>query len=145
MFPLEARADTSAFGCSGRVLGEQTTVTMHALNAQSADVSPTSLDGETKWLGHMADDVGATYGPEPMATLSATPERLVLSGTRGTFRIPRNAVKKLSRAKMYPWVFSGLRIQHQVPGYPADLQFKPLGCHWREVQAALKTLGYPVG
>jgi len=93
----------------------------------------------------MADDVGSTYGPDPLASLTATTDLLILSSTRGTFRIPRNAVTKLSRGKMYPWFFKGLRLHHAAPGCPANLQFQPLSGHWREVQVQLKALGYPVG
>jgi hypothetical protein len=99
---------------------------------------------ESKWHGHMADDVGATYGHEPMATLTATGDALLLSGTRGTFRIPRAAVTKLGRGNMYPWLFSAVRIHHTVAGYPTNLQFKPLGMRPRDVRAHLRTLGYPV-
>lgn len=91
----------------------------------------------------MADDVAGTYGPEPMAFLSATTEELILAGTRGTFRIPRPEIIKLGRGKMYPWFFSALRIHHRVEGFPRDLQFKPLDAHWREVAEALRELGYP--
>lgn len=92
----------------------------------------------------MADDVGSTYGPEPLASLTATAELLILHGTRGTFRVPRTAVTKLGRGRMYPWFFKGLRIHHRATGLPRDLQFQPLGKHWREVQSELKGLGYPV-
>lgn len=100
---------------------------------------------ELKWHGHMADDVGATYGPEPMASLAATADALVLSGTRGTFHIPRAAVTKLGRGKMYPWLFSAVRIRHTVAGFPAGLQFKPLGVRPRDLLAQLRQLGYPTG
>jgi hypothetical protein len=102
-------------------------------------------DGEIKWPGHMADDVASTFGPEPMATLIATPDELVLSGTRGTFRVPRSAVVRLGRGKMYPWLFSALRIHHSVTGYPGALQFKPQPGNWRDVLVRLKSLGYPTG
>jgi hypothetical protein len=46
---------------------------------------------------------------------------------------------------MFPRVFSALRIQHSVAGYPDALQFKPQPGHWRDVLARLKTLGYPAG
>jgi hypothetical protein len=118
---------------------------MNTLNARTLEPLPTLAANETRWLGHMSDDVGSTYGSEPLAFLTTSPDVLVLSGTRGTFRMPRAAVVKLGRGKMYPWFFSALRIHHKVPGYPSDLQFKPLGLHWREVQAKLKSLGYPVG
>lgn len=91
----------------------------------------------------MADDVGNTYGPEPMASLTASADLLVLHGTRGTHRIPRSAVTKISRGKMYPWLFKGIRIHHNVAGLPRDLQFQPLSGSWRDVQAQLKALGYP--
>lgn len=92
----------------------------------------------------MADDVGSTYGPEPLASLTATADLLVLHGTRGTFRLPRTEVTKLGRGRMYPWFFKGLRIRHRVKQYPRDLQFQPLHGNWRDVQAQLKALGYPV-
>ncbi len=91
----------------------------------------------------MADDGAATFGPDPMASLTATPETLVLAGTRGTFRISRTAVVKLSRGGMYPWFFSGVRIHHNVAGYPRDLQFKPISSKLREVLLQLNGLGYP--
>jgi hypothetical protein len=91
----------------------------------------------------MADDVGGTYGPEPLAFLSATSEELVLAGTRGNFRVPRTSITKIGRGKMYPWFFSGVRIHHTVGTLPRDLQFKPLGEHWRQVMQALRELGYP--
>jgi hypothetical protein len=118
---------------------------MTVLNARTLEPLPSLSANETRWLGHMADDIASTYGPEPLAFLMASPDALVLSGTRGTFRLPRAAVTKLGRGKMYPWFFSALRIHHAVSSYPSALQFKPLGAHWREVQAKLKSLGYPVG
>jgi hypothetical protein len=102
-------------------------------------------DAEIRWPGQMADDVGNTYGPEPMATLTANANELVLSGSRGTFRLPRASVAALGRGKMYPWFFSALRIRHTIAGYPSDLQFRPQPGHWRDVLARLKSLGYPAG
>ena len=107
--------------------------------------APTASESvsEFKWHGHMADDVGATYGPEPLASLTATTDALVLTGTRGTFRIPRADVRKLGRGKMYPWLFSAIRIHHAVRAIPAELQFKPLGMRPRDVLTQLRQLGYP--
>jgi hypothetical protein len=117
---------------------------MTAVSIQRPDSSPViSNDGENKWPGHMADDIANTYGPEPLATLTATADELVLSGSRGTFRVPRSAVTRLGRGKMYPWFFSALRIHHSVAGYPDALQFKPQPGHWRDVLAWLKALGFP--
>lgn len=110
---------------------------------RSAEFLQPPAPGELRWPGHMADDVGATYGPEPLASLTATADGLVLHGTRGTFRVPRTAVTKLGRGRMYPWMFKGLRIRHCVAGYPRDLQFQPLDGQWREVLARLRELGYP--
>lgn len=92
----------------------------------------------------MADDVAATYGPEPLASLTATADELVLTGPRGTFRVSRPAVRKLGRGKMYPWFFAAVRIHHDAPNLPRDLQFKPLGLAPRDVLAQLRALGYPV-
>ena len=91
----------------------------------------------------MSDDVGATFGVEPMAYLSATRDELVISGSRGTHRLPRAGITKIGRGKMYPWFFAGIRVRHTVTTVPAELQFKPLGVHWREVLRALRELGYP--
>ena len=104
-----------------------------------------STAGEEKsWSGHMADDVAATGGIEPTALLTATTESLVLTSTRGNFRIPRSAVQRLGRGNLYPWFFSALRIHHHVTGVPKSLQFKPLTVGWRAVQENLEALGYPV-
>lgn len=92
----------------------------------------------------MADDVAATYGPEPMATLTATPEGLAMSGTRGNFRLPRTAIKRVGRGTFYPWFFGAVRIHHNIPGYPKNLQFKPLQLTPRELLAQLKALGHRV-
>lgn len=96
-----------------------------------------------RWEGHMSDDVAATFGPEPMAFLSATRDEIVLSGTRGTYRLSRSNIVKIRRGKMYPWFFSGVRLQHRVEGFPSTLQFQPSKQHWREVAQALRELGYP--
>ena len=117
---------------------------MHGVSEkQSGPPSADGHDGETTWPGHMADDVGSTYGPEPTATLTATADLLILSGTRGTFRLPRAAVTRLGRGKMYPWFFSALHIRHSVAGYPVNLQFKPLNSRWSDLRDRLETLGYP--
>ena len=91
----------------------------------------------------MADDIGATYGPEPLAFLLATADELILSGNRGTFPIPRASVTKIGRGSLYPWFFAAVRIHHTIPGIPAELQFKPLGQRPRDVAQALHALGYP--
>lgn len=91
----------------------------------------------------MANDGASTYGAEPLAFLSATADELVLSGTRGTFRIPRARVTRIRRGKMYPWFFSAVWIRHGMEAFPDDLQFKPLGADWRHVVETLRGLGYP--
>ena len=96
-----------------------------------------------RWDGHMSDGVGATYGSKPLACLSAESDHLLLSGNRGTFRIPRAAIVKLGRGRMYPWCFSGIRIQHSVSNFPEELQFKPMEGRSREILDQLRALGYP--
>ena len=91
----------------------------------------------------MADDVGSTYGPAPLAFLSATSDEILLCGNRGNFRLPRATVLKIGRGKMYPWFFRAVRIHHNARGLPVDLQFKPLGVHHREVLRQLRALDYP--
>lgn len=98
----------------------------------------------SKWEGHMADDVAATDGPEPMALLLATNDYLHLTSMRGNFKLPRAAVTKIGRGKFYPWFFAAVRIHHTVPGFPRDLQFKPLCAKPAEVLTQLRALGYPV-
>jgi hypothetical protein len=118
---------------------------MNASQTKSYRSQP-NTDGSTQlsWPGHMADDVAATYGQEPLANLTATPECLNLSSTRGNFRVPRAAVTKLGRGNFYPWFFSAIRIHHTVAGAPRSLQFKPIGLKPREVMTKLGELGYPV-
>ncbi|MBL9188695.1 MAG: hypothetical protein JNK23_14530 [Opitutaceae bacterium] len=96
-----------------------------------------------QWSGHAADDVASTYGPEPLATLTATPDELILTSTRGNFRLPRTAVTRIGRGNLYPWLFSAVRIHHSISGYPRALQFKPLGAKTSDVRLQLQALGYP--
>ncbi len=91
----------------------------------------------------MADHVGATYGQEPMAFLEATAAELLLSGNRGTYRLARADVVKITRGGLYPWLFGSLRLRHRVAKFPAELQFKPLDASVDAVRTALKNLGYP--
>jgi hypothetical protein len=98
---------------------------------------------EFKWPGHMATDIAATFGPDPFATLTATSEALVVSGTLGTFRVPRSAVKRIGRGTLYPWFFGAVRIHHNIPGFPDALQFKPIELKPREIIEQVAGLGYP--
>jgi hypothetical protein len=107
--------------------------------------SPAKLDAPTcRWEGQITNGLGTTYG-FPAATLCADSTELVLTGTIGTFRLPRASVQKVGRAKLYPWFFAGIRFHHNNPGCPEELQFTPLGLSSRAVIAQLQILGYPVG
>lgn len=92
----------------------------------------------------MADDVGATYGPVPLATLTLTPDGLRVAGNLGDFHVPRPQLRKIGRASMYPWLFRGIRIHHACPGLPASLQFKPLDQSPAKLLEELRHLGLPV-
>jgi hypothetical protein len=142
-----AQAPTSRFPTK-RVGGvcEAFAIRMNASRQIESTLSePVTRPGEQRWSGHMADDVAATYGPEPLASLVATSSELVLAGSRGTYRIPRTAVTKVGRGRLYPWFFAGLRIHHNAPGLPGELQFKPMDTHRDEVKSSLRGLGYPTG
>lgn len=118
---------------------------MNAPQTKSYHTEPnTESSVQLSWPGHMADDVAATYGTDPLANLTAIPEFLSLTSARGDFRVPRAAVTKLGRGNFYPWFFSAVRIHHTVVGLPHSLQFKPLGLKPRDVMAKLRELGYPV-
>ena len=97
------------------------------------------------WKGHMSDGIGSTYGPEPLAHLSADPDHLILSGNRGNFRLPRSAIRKLGRGGLYPWFFGGIRIRHTAAHFPEELVFKPMVVGEREILNRLRELGYPSG
>ena len=96
-----------------------------------------------RWEGSLSNGIGTTSGP-PLAVLSADANGLVLSGTLGTFHLARASVVKLGRGMMYPWLFAGIRIQHNAPNSPQILQFKPQGVSSREILTRLRALGYPV-
>lgn len=96
------------------------------------------------WPGHVADDVAATFGPEPKAHLTATRDGLSISSTRGEFHLPRASVVKICRGNFYPWFFAAVRVHHHEPSVPVSLQFKALGHKSSEVLARLRELGYPV-
>jgi hypothetical protein len=116
---------------------------MSTSSTQTFDRTLPLAAGEFRWNGHMSNGVGTTFGPEPMASLTATSDTLVLSSNLGVFRIPRAAVSKIRRSNLYPWLFAGVRIHHSVPTLPDELQFKPLETHRRVVLQQLATLGYP--
>lgn len=97
-----------------------------------------------RWNGHMSDGVGSTFGVEPLAHLSVDAGQLVLSGTRGNFRLPRSHVTKIGRGGFYPWFFGGIRIYHNLKTIPEELVFKPMGTREREIFARLQAMGYPV-
>ena len=92
----------------------------------------------------MSDGVGATYGANPLAFLSVNSDALLLSGSRGTFHLPRTSVVKVGRGKMYPWFFGGIRIRHNISSYPDELQFQAMGVRSREILDRLRALGYPM-
>lgn len=96
-----------------------------------------------RWEGHMADDVASTYGSEPCAALTATPDELRLKGNRGDFRLPRSAITRISRGGLYPWFFKGIRIRHLNTKISSNLQFRTLTGKTNHLLAQLKTLGYP--
>jgi len=116
---------------------------MNKIREIDPTVSPATEPGLQRWEGHMSDDVGATFGIEPMAYLSANRDEIVISGTRGTHRLPRAAITKIGRGKLYPWFFVGIRIRHTLTTVPSELQFKPMGVERVEVLRALRELGYP--
>jgi len=93
----------------------------------------------------MCDGVGTTAGPEPGAVLCANADEIWLKGRRGDFHLPRNAVVRIGRGRMYPWFIRGIRIRHNVAGYPAELQFGPFVGTTRDILAQLKSLGFPTG
>ena len=130
---------------SGFSRGNCDDISVNASDRQAlSHYTEASAPNEThKWEGHMADDISATDGPEPMALLIATSDSLFLSSTRGNFKIPRSAVTKLGKGKFYPWFFSAVRIHHSVREFPTSLQFKPLRAKPADVMNALRSLGYP--
>lgn len=121
------------------------TATMKDLRSLDSEQPTAAAEWTVRWDGHMSDDVGATYGHEPLAFLGATERELIVSGTRGMFRIPKTAIRRLGRGKFYPWFFQAVRIHHSVGSFPKELQFKPLSAKPGEVLERLRALGYPVG
>ena len=113
----------------------------HSFAPDSAAGQPDA--NSLRWEGHMADDVASTYGSEPCAVLTATPDELWLKGNRGDFRLPRSAVTRIGRGGLYPWLFKGIRIRHQNAKFPSNLQFKELNGKANDLIAQLKALGYP--
>ncbi len=92
----------------------------------------------------MWNGLGATRG-NPGAVLSANAGEIWLKGILGDFHISRNAVVKIGRAGMYPWLFRGVRIRHSIASYPSELQFGPSSARSRDIIAQLGSLGFPTG
>lgn len=119
---------------------------MPAMNSSpnaSVELAPTLDPSALRWEGHVSNGFGATTGSD-LASLTATATELVLSGTIGTYHVPRAAVTKLGRGNMYPWFFAGIRIHHRQAKCPEELQFKPVGeASSRDLLVQLQALGYP--
>lgn len=92
----------------------------------------------------MADDGGSTFGLTPCAMLIATASELRVRGTRGDFRVPKTAVRRIGGGRLYPWFFRAVQIHHAQPNCSRELQFKPLQASRREIFERLRELGYPV-
>jgi hypothetical protein len=84
--------------------------------------------------------IGLFNASWPFARLSATRDAIALRcGFKFTF--PRDAIRRLSR---HDGAFStGLRIEHDVPGYPAFFVFWTF--RFETLSAQLQALGYEIG
>lgn len=100
------------------------------------------MDSADSWPGHMADLVGATYGPTPMASMTVTADELLVKGTLGTFRLDKGSVRKVGSGRMYPWFFRAVRIRGTCGNQDVDIQFKPLSVTHRAILQRLRALGY---
>jgi hypothetical protein len=113
-------------------------------DTQHLEARPAAL-AETlpaSWRGHMADQVGATFGPDAVAQLSASSDELQLTGALGSFTLPKSTVKRISGGRMYPWFFRAVRIRATWKGTELDIQFKPMDASHRAVIQRLHQLGY---
>jgi hypothetical protein len=99
---------------------------------------------DDRWEGHMCDGVGSTYGPKPTAFLYANSDEILLTGSRGAFRLLRSSISKIGRGKLYPWMFGGITIRHNVASFPKELQFQAMGVRSREILNRLRELGFPM-
>jgi hypothetical protein len=95
------------------------------------------------WQGHTTNGVGTTYGAEPMATLTATPDQISVECPLGDFTLPKGSVIRITRGRLYPWMFGGLRFVHNMGGVPDELQFKPSETSSKSILERLRELGYP--
>lgn len=93
----------------------------------------------------MCDGVGTTAGSDPGAVLCANADEIWLKGRRGDFHLPKEAVVRIGRGRMYPWFFRGIRIRHNVAGFPTELQFGPFVGSTRDILTQLQSLGFPMG
>lgn len=114
-------------------------------NHRPAPATRVAHSTDSIWEGHMAEDGGSTSGPVPCASLTANVSELCIRGTRGEFHVPRSAIRKISKGKLYPWLFQAVQIHHSLPRCSAELQFKPTSTKLQDVLNQLRELGYPVG
>lgn len=148
------KRDFRAFGLIGRfttqdlrselaVRGAVTTCTMTTSLNTPTETSTGTEVSICRWEGSLSNGIGATTGL-PQAFLSADPNELVLSGTLGTYHLPRASVVKVGRGMMYPWFFAGIRFHHSILKFPNELQFKSSEVSSREILNRLRSMGYPV-
>jgi hypothetical protein len=95
------------------------------------------------WQGHMTNGIGTSYGAEPAATLTVTPDQIRVEGPLGDFILPKTSVVRITRGRLYPWMFGGLRFVHNMGDVPDELQFKPSETSSKSILERLRALGYP--
>lgn len=113
---------------------------MHYAAQSSPIISAPTDPNQRKWEGHVSGDINTEA--KTRALLTATDRHLVLSGGPVTFVLPRKLVTTIAWSDLYPWRFLAISINHTIPGYPSNLQFKPLYHKPHDVLRELGEMGY---
>lgn len=111
--------------------------------SDSNPATDTCSEPSSVWKGHMTNGVGTTYGAAPAATLTVTNDEIGIEGPLGDFSLPKAAIVRITRGRLYPWIFGGLRFVHNMGGVPDELQFKPSETSSKSILERLRALGYP--
>ena len=99
---------------------------------------------EKQWRGQMCTGLLSTTGPGHSARLTVGPEQVKLVGLLGNFVFTPQDIERVERAGFFPWLWTGIRIRHNVPDYPKRLMFWPQFALSRTIMQYMRSLGHNV-
>jgi hypothetical protein len=96
-----------------------------------------------QWYGSVC--AGVLTSRWPFGRMITCSDHIELKSLLGRFVLSQDEVQSIEYAKLFPWLWMGIRICHNHRDYPQRLMFNPIA-FWRRryILGHLRTLGYKV-